>query len=655
VSEIRIDVKAKNDSAKAFADLKMTASDVRGEMERLDGQARNVERDMLRLDDAAKKHRNTLRELAAAFANAGDEVEKKDIAGKIGEIERELTLLSKAKKIKISEMIDIDSDRGALQGAGEKSVGLIGRGIAAGKGSILSAGTFIGESLGTQIGLTAGPVIVSAMGGALSAGAGMGGIGAGIALAIASDSGFKDAGAKIGKDLFGGITQRAHTAFYEPIKGILDDLGNYGDQIVDQWGDAFEDLAPALDPFVTSISNTVTKLSGVIADIAGDSGPALEAFADGFATIGDSVGNALERITDDTEQNADSLKMLLEVAAGAIDVFGLLADAAIEAAGPLVQLYDASYKLGESIGEVAIYLGMADEPLHEFARWTGDSSDAMQEAADAANSETDALQGLADQLKAQTDPAFALISAQNELTDASKAYEKAVKKSGKGSRDAQDALIDLAKASMDLESAAEKAGGTFDGTVSPALRNTMKAAGLTDAQIDGVAGAFRGARKAGDNFARSYKANVSQTGAQGAAAAIRNAASAARAYEGQYVASLQVKMNRLDAGKFAHGGIVGQAAHGATSSGLTWIGEQGPELVSLPAGSRVWSGPDSRRLNARMPSPFSDGAHPATPGPMYINLKVDGRTLATAIVDPMREMISSKAGGVVQRMFGQGS
>ena len=48
-------------------------------------------------------------------------------------------------------------------------------------------------------------------------------------------------------------------------------------------------------------------------------------------------------------------------------------------------------------------------------------------------------------------------------------------------------------------------------------------------------------------------------------------------------------------GKKASGGIVGMAASGGIRSGLTWVGEQGPELADLPVGSRVWSNPDSRR------------------------------------------------------------
>lgn len=60
------------------------------------------------------------------------------------------------------------------------------------------------------------------------------------------------------------------------------------------------------------------------------------------------------------------------------------------------------------------------------------------------------------------------------------------------------------------------------------------------------------------------------------------------------MASLAKSLNRALGGKAA-GGIVGFAASGGVRSNLTWVGEQGPELLDLPAGSRVWSHADSMR------------------------------------------------------------
>ena len=62
----------------------------------------------------------------------------------------------------------------------------------------------------------------------------------------------------------------------------------------------------------------------------------------------------------------------------------------------------------------------------------------------------------------------------------------------------------------------------------------------------------------------------------------------------QFVAPVSGAQGKI---RRASGGITG-AAGGGARSGLTWVGEHGPELVSLPAGSMVHSNPDSQRMAA---------------------------------------------------------
>lgn len=79
----------------------------------------------------------------------------------------------------------------------------------------------------------------------------------------------------------------------------------------------------------------------------------------------------------------------------------------------------------------------------------------------------------------------------------------------------------------------------------------------------------------------------------------------------------------------AAGGIVG-AATGGSRSGTFLVGEQGPELVNLPAGSRVRSNPDTRRMFAEAGSSQS-----STPG----TVRFTGNTsdaLATVIMQLIR-------------------
>jgi hypothetical protein len=84
-------------------------------------------------------------------------------------------------------------------------------------------------------------------------------------------------------------------------------------------------------------------------------------------------------------------------------------------------------------------------------------------------------------------------------------------------------------------------------------------------------------------------------------------------------------------GRRATGGISG-AAGGGTRSGLTWVGEQGRELVRLPYGSQVYSNPDSERMAAA-------GSPPSTPaGGLTMHFVGDtDRAFATAFMRLVRE------------------
>jgi hypothetical protein len=92
----------------------------------------------------------------------------------------------------------------------------------------------------------------------------------------------------------------------------------------------------------------------------------------------------------------------------------------------------------------------------------------------------------------------------------------------------------------------------------------------------------------------------------------------------------------------AAGGITGAAA-GGIRSGLTWAGEHGPELISVPAGSRVHSNPDSMRMA---------GAG-TNSQPLLVQLVVDGTVLAQQMLDPQREIVRRRFGGSAQAAYGQ--
>ncbi|OYP14081.1 phage tail protein [Streptomyces sp. FBKL.4005] len=113
-------------------------------------------------------------------------------------------------------------------------------------------------------------------------------------------------------------------------------------------------------------------------------------------------------------------------------------------------------------------------------------------------------------------------------------------------------------------------------------------------------------------------------------------------------------------GKKAAGGIVGAAASGGLRSSLTWVGEQGPELLDLPAGSRVWSNPDSRRKLAAAEAPWASmltaprrtpaaaaGAAPAgRPEPIVLELRSSGSHVDELLLQILRKAIRVRGGNV---------
>jgi len=102
--------------------------------------------------------------------------------------------------------------------------------------------------------------------------------------------------------------------------------------------------------------------------------------------------------------------------------------------------------------------------------------------------------------------------------------------------------------------------------------------------------------------------------------------------------ALKRATSKHKAGRKAAGGIVGAAASGGLRGGLTWVGEQEPELLDLPVGSRVWSGPDSRRKAAST----AGGGGPAAP--IVINLWFGTREFGQLWIDTGRHEVRTRGG-----------
>jgi TP901 family phage tail tape measure protein len=97
------------------------------------------------------------------------------------------------------------------------------------------------------------------------------------------------------------------------------------------------------------------------------------------------------------------------------------------------------------------------------------------------------------------------------------------------------------------------------------------------------------------------------------------------------------------AGRFAHGGIIGGAASGGARGGLTWVGENGPELVRMPPGAMVHSNPDSQRM--------ASGAGGGGQGGGVVQLEWVGGNAGDELLTWLRKNIRVR-GGNVQSVLG---
>lgn len=510
------------------------------------------------------------------------------------------------------------------------------------------AGEIGGRVFGNELGIAAiaalTPLISGGLASALSGALGVGVIGVGVAAAVAGDKGLQEAGKQAGKHFFEAMTSEAKV-LNGPVREGLFVLEQAGDRIAARWGKAFNEIADDVVPLVRDLVVGFEEISNAITDAVEGNGPAMEAFGTSWRLIADGVAEFIDIVSDGGKEAGDSFVVIAGVVREATVTLGQLIHVAseINKLNPLSWLTPDMASRYRDIGEAT----------GTFTRHVKGQSTAMEEAAKAANGERDALEGLSSELKAQADPVFAILKAQRDLADAQDATAKATKKHGKNSKEAEEALQKQALAALSLESNIGKLGESFDGHLTPAMRATFRAAGITTPMINRLEKQFRDAKRAGDAFDGKYKATVSAPGAKKAqqdlwrvkiaADSIPNVVRIAMRVTGVSNVSAAAAAVRKN---MAHGGIAG-AASGATSSGLTWVGEQGPELMSVPPGSRVFSNPDSMRI-ARNGGSGGGGQQ----GPITVNLVVDGKVLARAMVEPQRAMISREGSGSAQKFFG---
>jgi len=525
---------------------------------------------------------------------------------------------------------------GAMTAAGRKAGSAGGAAAAegfAGKfGSLLSGHPAISAAV---IGLSAtiAPLLAANIGGAVIGTGGLLGIAGGFAASV------KDPRVK-------GSLQELKKQVSTDLKAAGSDFAPAAVDAVGQVGDAWTKLMPTIRSVFSKSADLITPfLDGVLDGVAGlaegieesldGAGPVMQALGDLVRDFGSEFGEVFSELEDDSAALADSINFLS-------DVLGFLLDAVtvvIEVSADWISQFPAlAREIQGAADSVSNWIDMLDgtkDAVEEVdlrgAQWHDGIDDGTQKI----ERQIGALQALSDEMNKQTDPLYALIDAQSAVSDAQERYNEALRKHGPKSEEARDALIKVGKAASNVSSAAAKAADSgFDGSLTPAMRNVMRQAGLSKTEINRLESALRSARGAADRwegtFTQTYITRYKEYG-------LKSPSGGMGGFQGH-----------------ASGGITG-AATGGMHTGMKMVGEHGPELISLPPGSHVYSNPDSSSLMAKEAAGRAIGQQGA-PAVGFSNavIKFDAsgsNRLVRAIMEMLRGEIRSE-GGSVQKVLG---
>lgn len=572
--------------------------------EKLGKDSNQAQRYVDQLGDEIRKVEQDLVLLAGAFAEADNAAARLDVSKGIRKSQNELRRLKTSKGILEGILPDPEP-------AARSFMTKLGGALLSGGAQLASlAGKGPGGLIGASMAAAAAPVLISGIGSALSAGAGAGVIGAGIALAVSKDAGIKQAGANMGKKFIGGLQDSALKNFKGPIQTSMNILGDAGDRVTKKWDATFKSLSGSIVPLTQDIVTGVERINESVTDAASKSQPAIKGMGDAWVLLADGAGDALDALSSGSNAAAGNLVVLsgvtadlLRISTNTLGVFGKLSESAW-VTGPLLPLLKKYY--GDTAAEAK-----------KFSDATSGAAGAMTDAELAARGNADGLAALNTELKKQADPVFALRESQVKLADAQKNAAEATKKHGANSKEARAATRKLAEAALDLQGNVGRLGKDFDGKLTPAMRSTLEAAGLTKKEVDAVEKEFGAARKAGNAYAKTYTARTKINGAE----AVRRSLYTIKELEDGIDRTIHIAM-KITGTKNASAALSayrknaeGRASGGPVEAGRPyWVGEEGPELIMPTAAGHVLNAAKSRSLmmgGQNVPGPGAGYRHVA--------------------------------------------
>jgi hypothetical protein len=627
--QLILDLLARNkmsgDTASASRDLDRvgTAADVAGKKtdkftkstdsagkgaKALSTEAREAARRITSLDAEIENVSGSIRTMTNALADADGASARLDISKGIRKAQADLKRLTSARGSIADSILPELTPADTAKWSQRISTGLKGALSTAGSSGLAGAGAAL-------VGAALLPTIGGAIAGAVIGGVGAGGLIGGVAL-VAKDPQVSSYAKSIGQKFMKDVNAEAKDAFLKPVLGSLAQLEAAAGRAAPKIGKIFDNTAPSLNKFTGSLIKAGDILLDSFVGASSKAGPVLDAFGRIVTSTASTIGKFIDSLADNSEEGAAALDDLNGALQNIITIAGSVVNALAEIKGGLESVDDQidkgrgwledhvgwldltadGYKKGSKAAQLyrdgVIGVNGSVNDYNAYISGAVDSTTGLEKghdaAARAARGQRDALTELSNELRAQVDPAFALLNAQDKVRDGQDKLSEATKKYGSKSQEARAAARDLALAALDLQGKAGSLAGTFDGNLTPAMRNTLRAAGLTDDQIEAIVAEFKRAKKAGDDYAKTYRAKVITDYISRYSSIVSS--SAQDAYEAE-----KKKINK-------------RASGGPVSRGTPYlVGENGPEVVVPQAAGRVLSAASTRGM-AR------SGAAPATGG-----------------------------------------
>lgn len=636
-------------AARNLDDVGEAAEDAAKSTDKLGKAAKENADRVGKLDREAKLLERELHSLARAFADTDDAAQRMDLSKAIRKMEADLKRVSKQKGV-LEKLLP---DPGP---AAKSFIAKLGGSLAGSATRIAtSAGGAVGPVVGGAIAAAAAPVLVSALGSALAGGAGLGVIGVGIMAAVKKSPEIQAAGKAAGTKFTAGLAEVATQNLRGPILQSLGILTDAGDRLNKELGSTFRELADDVVPFTRKVVGAGEAVTGSLLKAARESGPALDGLGDSVTLLGDGVAFFVDALADGGPEAADNLRLIAGATGDLLKMSGTTLAA-------LNDLANSPWVSGALLPLLRKHYADAADASDDLKGSTQALIPPMTEAEKAARGQTAAMAGLSKEMHAQADPVFALRESQLALAKAQKASTEAIKKHGAGSKEAKAATRELATAAIDLQGRVGALGASFDGKLTPAMRSTLIAAGLTEGQIREVEGEFGAAKKAGDRYAKTYAATTKVYGAATARKSLFSVADAANDIPRAVTISMKITgvSNVSKAAASIRKNYEARADGGPVKAGKAYVvGDGGvPEVfvpdrdgTIIPSIDQYTSARGAAGMPARAMTVSGGGAQQ-----MILSVAPGGdaalQALLRALLPYLRTEVRTSGAGSVQRLLG---